>query len=83
MEMYSRYSTIVTDIIKDSVPVFEKSSIDDSYGFERMDKFFDAVYSLLIWQRKFTRRWTPCVVRAGQQQAHQQVNKRSKTERSD
>jgi|KBSMisStaDraftv2_1062788.scaffolds.fasta_scaffold00036_6 DNA polymerase-4 len=41
MEMYSRYSTIVTDIIKDSVPVFEKSSIDEFYiDLTGMDKFF-------------------------------------------
>jgi len=41
METYSRYSTVVTDIIKDSVPLFEKSSIDEFYiDLSGMDKFF-------------------------------------------
>lgn len=41
MEMYSRYSTIVTEIIKDTVPLFEKSSIDEFYiDLSGMDKFF-------------------------------------------
>jgi len=40
METYSRYSTVVTDIIKDSVPLFEKSSIDEFYiDLSGMDKF--------------------------------------------
>lgn len=41
MEVYSQYSRLVTDIIKDSVPVFEKSSIDEFYiDMTGMDKYF-------------------------------------------
>lgn len=38
---YSKYSHLVTDIIKESVPVFEKASIDEFYmDFTGMDRFF-------------------------------------------
>ena len=41
MEAYSKYSRLVTDIIKDSVPLFEKSSIDEFYiDMTGMDKYF-------------------------------------------
>src|SRR6476620_7836232 len=41
MEAYGRYSSLVTEIIKDSVPLFEKSSIDEFYvDLTGMDKFF-------------------------------------------
>jgi len=40
-EAYSRYSQLVTDIIRESVPVFEKSSIDEFYiDLSGMDKYF-------------------------------------------
>lgn len=40
-EVYSKYSHLVTDVIKDSVPVFEKASIDEFYiDLTGMDKFF-------------------------------------------
>ncbi len=40
-EAYSKYSGLVTDVIKDSVPLFEKSSIDEFYiDLTGMDKFF-------------------------------------------
>lgn len=40
---YSKYSDIVTDIIKEKVPVFEKASIDEFYAdLSGMDKFFGA-----------------------------------------
>ena len=40
-EQYSKYSRIVTDIISDAVPLFEKSSIDEFYiDMSGMDKFF-------------------------------------------
>lgn len=40
-EAYSRYSTLVTDVIRDSVPLFEKASIDEFYiDLTGMDKFF-------------------------------------------
>jgi len=41
MDSYSRYSNLVTDIIRSEVPVFEKSSIDEFYiDMTGMDKFF-------------------------------------------
>jgi len=41
MEQYSKYSGIVTDIIRDTVPLFEKASIDEFYvDMTGMDKFF-------------------------------------------
>lgn len=40
-EVYSKYSRLVTDVIKDSVPLFEKASIDEFYiDLTGMDKFF-------------------------------------------
>ncbi len=39
--IYSKYSNIVTDIIKENVPVFEKASIDEFYAdLSGMDTFF-------------------------------------------
>ena len=39
-EAYSKYSEIVTDVIKKAVPVFEKASIDEFYvNLTGMDKF--------------------------------------------
>lgn len=41
MEAYSKYSVLVTDIIRDTVPVFEKSSIDEFYvDLTGMEKFY-------------------------------------------
>jgi DNA polymerase-4 len=41
MESYSRYSQMVTEIISDKVPLYEKSSIDEFYiDMTGMDKFF-------------------------------------------
>ncbi len=41
MEAYSRYSRLITDIIRDSAPSFEKSSIDEFYlDLSGMDRFF-------------------------------------------
>lgn len=40
---YSKHSDIVTEIIKEKVPVFEKSSIDEFYAdLSGMDRFFGA-----------------------------------------
>src|ERR1035437_8766204 len=40
-EAYSKYSKLVTEVIKDAVPLFEKSSIDEFYiDLTGMDKFF-------------------------------------------
>jgi DNA polymerase IV len=39
-EMYSKFSSIVTEVINDNVPLFEKSSIDEFYiDLTGMDKF--------------------------------------------
>lgn len=39
--IYSKYSTMVTDIIKERVPLYEKSSIDEFYiDLTGMDEFF-------------------------------------------
>lgn len=41
MSNYSKYSSIVTDIVKERVPILEKSSIDEFYAdLSGMDKFF-------------------------------------------
>ncbi|WP_207494845.1 DNA polymerase IV [Aridibaculum aurantiacum] len=41
MESYSKYSTLVTDIIRDTAPLFEKASVDEFYvDLTGMDKFF-------------------------------------------
>ncbi|HEY8402273.1 MAG TPA: DNA polymerase IV [Cytophagaceae bacterium] len=41
MEKYSRYSNLVTEIIKDKSPLYEKASIDEFYlDVSGMDKFF-------------------------------------------
>ncbi len=40
-EAYSKYSRLVTDVIKDNVPLFEKASIDEFYiDLTGMDKYF-------------------------------------------
>lgn len=40
MELYSRYSRLVTDIIADSAPIYEKMSIDEHYlDLTGMDRF--------------------------------------------
>nr|WP_196911509.1 MULTISPECIES: DNA polymerase IV [unclassified Aquimarina] len=50
---YSKYSDTVTEIIKENVPVFEKSSIDEFYAdLSGMDKFFGTYkYSLELRQK--------------------------------
>ncbi len=41
MELYSRYSRLVTEVIADSAPLFEKTSIDEHYlDITGMDRFF-------------------------------------------
>lgn len=41
MESYTRYSQLVTEIVADKVPVYEKSSIDEFYiDLSGMDRFF-------------------------------------------
>lgn len=44
MDNYSRFSNLVTEIIQNEVPVFEKSSIDEFYiDMTGMDKFFGTI----------------------------------------
>ena len=41
MELYSKYSHMITDIISESAPVYEKASIDEHYiDITGMDRFF-------------------------------------------
>ena len=41
MESYSKYSHLITEIMQDTVPLFEKASIDEFYlDLSGMDKFF-------------------------------------------
>lgn len=41
MESYSKYSRLVTDVIRDTVPLFEKASVDEFYvDLTGMDKYF-------------------------------------------
>lgn len=56
MESYSKYSRMVTDIIKESVPTFEKASIDEFYvDLSGMDKFFGSLKYSQELRRKVTR----------------------------
>ncbi|MEI7803570.1 MAG: DNA polymerase IV, partial [Bacteroidota bacterium] len=50
---YTKYSNIVTEIISEKVPVYEKSSIDEFYiDLTGMDKFFGSYkFSLELWER--------------------------------
>lgn len=51
MESYSKYSRIVTEIMQDSTPLFEKASIDEFYiDMTGMDKFYGC--SLFVAQLK-------------------------------
>jgi DNA polymerase-4 len=53
MENYSRYSNLVTEIIRTEVPVFEKSSIDEFYiDMTGMEKFFGTWPFVLQLRRK-------------------------------
>ena len=49
MDLYSRYSEMVTDIIQEWAPVYEKASIDEHYlDLTGMDRFFGT----LKWSRE-------------------------------
>jgi DNA polymerase IV len=49
MELYSRYSGTVTDIIAEKAPVYEKASIDEHYiDITGLDRFFGC----LTWSRE-------------------------------
>jgi DNA polymerase IV len=56
MESYSKYSRIVTDIIRDNVPQFEKASVDEFYiDLTGMDKFFGCIQFSQELRRKITK----------------------------
>ena len=53
MELYSRYSRLVTDIIADAAPVYEKMSIDEHYlDLTGMDRFHDCQ----LWSHELRRK---------------------------
>ncbi len=53
MELYSRYSRLVTDIIADAAPVYEKMSIDEHYlDLTGMDRFHDCQ----LWSHELRQR---------------------------
>ncbi|MHB1920831.1 MAG: DNA polymerase IV [Chitinophagaceae bacterium] len=53
MELYSRHSALVTEIIADRAPIFEKASIDEHYlDISGMDRFIGS----LKWTREL-RQW--------------------------
>jgi len=55
VEAYSRYSHLVTEIIADSAPMFEKSSIDEFYiDASGMDRYFGAFKWATELRRKIT-----------------------------
>jgi DNA polymerase-4 len=55
-EAYSKFSKLVTEVINESVPIFEKSSIDEFYiDLTGMDKFFGCSKFTLELKDKVTR----------------------------
>ena len=55
-EQYSKYSDMVTDIIKEDVPLYEKSSIDEFYiDLSGTDKFFGAYKLATELRQRITR----------------------------
>jgi DNA polymerase-4 len=53
MDVYSKYSHVVTDIIAESAPVYEKMSIDEHYlDLTGMDRFFGT----LKWSKELRQR---------------------------
>ncbi|MCD6090980.1 MAG: DNA polymerase IV [Bacteroidales bacterium] len=53
MDLYSKYSRLVTDIIAESAPVYEKASIDEHYlDISGMDRFFGS----LKWSQELRQR---------------------------
>jgi DNA polymerase-4 len=53
MDSYSRFSNLVTEIIRTEVPVFEKSSIDEFYiDLTGMEKFFGTLQFVQQLRRK-------------------------------
>ena len=56
MGMYSKYSDIVTEIIKEDVPLYEKTSIDEFYiDLSGMEKFFGSYKLATELRQRITR----------------------------
>ena len=56
MENYSKFSALVTDIIRSEVPLFEKSSIDEFYiDMTGMDKFFGCLHHVAELRKKIVK----------------------------
>jgi DNA polymerase IV len=56
MEEYSKYSRLVTDVIADTVPLFEKASIDEFYvDLTGMDKYFGSQAFTASLKKKVTK----------------------------
>ena len=54
MEAYTKFSAMVTDIIREDSPLFEKSSIDEFYiDVSGMDRYFSGAYK---WARKLRKK---------------------------
>ena len=65
---YSQYSSMVTEIIKDKVPLYEKSSIDEFYiDLTGMDKFFGS-YKMALEIRDDIRKETGLPISLGMSQ---------------
>jgi DNA polymerase-4 len=53
MELYTRYSRVVTDIIAEEAPLYEKASVDEHYiDITGMDRFFGC----LKWSKELRRK---------------------------
>ena len=53
---YSKYSELVTEIIKENVPLYEKASVDEFYAdLTGMDRFFGCYQLVKELQQKITR----------------------------
>lgn len=56
MELYSRYSQLVTDVVRDAVPLYEKASIDEFYlDLSGMDRFFGSWRWMVELKQKIVR----------------------------
>jgi DNA polymerase-4 len=54
--IYSQYSRMVTDIVKEAVPVYEKASVDEFYlDFTGMDRFFGTLKCATELRQKIIR----------------------------
>lgn len=62
MDTYIKYSSLVTDIVKDMVPLFEKASIDEFYvDMTGMDRFFGCMKYMAGLKEKVRRERVACL----------------------